>query len=307
MTRSGPFLTLLMGMATIVALAALSISMLPAPRSAADATTSASAEPVPTAEGGPAAEADPPAGGDPTDPPAGADPSDPPAGADPSDPPAGADPTADADPPAEDDPPAGADPSVEAVPTDDADPPAGDDPPANRQDPTNPSASASPRQTAAAKSIDYAGRVQGRRGLLAISLRGTKAVGYFCDGKTEVWFKGTVSNGQVSLKGAENAGDTVTAEVDGTRLTGEMRIGTARSNFSLSTVRKPSGLYRATATIRGANLQAGWIYLNDGTRVGAVTLDGVLIRAQIPEPGELTVIKGVAITPKDVDEFMGGS
>ena len=37
---------------------------------------------------------------------------------------------------------------------------------------------------------DYAGRVQGNGGLIAISIRNGKAVGYFCDGKIEAWMKG---------------------------------------------------------------------------------------------------------------------
>ena len=40
--------------------------------------------------------------------------------------------------------------------------------------------------------------------------------------------------------------------------------------FSVYTVKKPSGLYRATADVRGATIKAGWIVLPDGTQVGSL-------------------------------------
>jgi hypothetical protein len=36
------------------------------------------------------------------------------------------------------------------------------------------------------------------------------------------------------------------------------------------TVKKPSGLYRATADVRGATIKVGWIVLPDGTQVGSL-------------------------------------
>ncbi|WP_188193380.1 hypothetical protein [Nonomuraea sp. SYSU D8015] len=173
------------------------------------------------------------------------------------------------------------------------------------QDPEGqtPAATPSATPTARAARADYAGRVQGTRGLIAISIRGAKAIGYFCDGKTEIWFQGTASDGRVSLK--STGGSTVTAAFNNTRATGELRTGAKRWNFTAQKVRKPSGLYKATAQIRGATLTAGWIYLPDGTRVGAANLDGVLIPVEIPEPGQPTVIEGTEIDPQDVDEFLG--
>ena len=44
---------------------------------------------------------------------------------------------------------------------------------------------------------DFAGRVKGNRGLIAVSVRNGKAVGYFCDGKIEAWFKGKAKDGAV--------------------------------------------------------------------------------------------------------------
>ncbi|TMR91213.1 hypothetical protein [Nonomuraea basaltis] len=260
MTRSGPILTLLTGMVTTAALAALSIAMPPALQPAADDTTTASAgEDATVNRQGPAAEA--PAT-EPTDT------------------------------------PATEAPATEAPATEPTDTPA-------TEAPATEAPAAAPTDTPAAEDarVDYAGRVQGTRGLLAISVRGAKAIGYFCDGKTEAWFQGTASGGELLLEGF--GGATVNAALAGGKATGELWIGAQRWDFTAPTVRKPSGLYKATALIRGAKLVAGWIYLPDGSRVGAATLDDELIPAEIPEPGERTVINGVEVDPKNVDEFIG--
>ncbi|RVX40542.1 hypothetical protein EDD27_2953 [Nonomuraea polychroma] len=180
-----------------------------------------------------------------------------------------------------------------------------EDPAAEPRDPApTPTGSASAAAPAAAVvRADYATRVRGSRGLLAISVRGGKAIAYFCDGRTEAWFQGTATGGILTLDGFGGAG--VSAELADGRAIGELSIGDQRWDFTAPTVRRPSGLYRATAQVRGAKLVAGWIYLPDGSRVGAVTLDGALIAAEIPEPGQATVIKGAVITPEDVDAFMG--
>jgi hypothetical protein len=166
-----------------------------------------------------------------------------------------------------------------------------------------PTASAAPR--ANDDRADFAVRVRGTRGLLGISVRDGKAIAYFCDGKTEAWFQGTAADGELLLEGF--GGASVTAAVSGGKATGELSIGAQRWNFTAPTVRKPSGLYRATALVRGAKLVAGWIYLPNGRRVGLVTLDGEPIQAEIPDPGEPTLIRGKVITPQDADEFMGDS
>jgi hypothetical protein len=108
---------------------------------------------------------------------------------------------------------------------------------------------------------------------------------------------------EVSMDGF--GGATVTAALADGTATGELWIGARRWNFTAPTVRKPSGLYRATALVRGAKLVAGWIYLPDGSRVGAATLEGSVIESEIPEPGQPTVIYDTELDPQDVDEFIG--
>ncbi|WP_440073230.1 hypothetical protein [Streptosporangium sp. OZ121] len=173
--------------------------------------------------------------------------------------------------------------------------------PAAQGDP-QPSPTPSAAPAAGVVRADYAGRVRGNGGLIAISIRKGKAIAYFCDGRTEAWFQGKAGE-ELSLEGF--GGATVKARLGGGKAAGELAIGGKRWDFTAPTVKKPSGLYRATALIRGAKLQAGWIYLPDGTRVGAATLDGNLFPAEIPEPGQKTVIYGAEVVPQDVDEFIG--
>ncbi|MFI9556935.1 hypothetical protein [Nonomuraea endophytica] len=118
-----------------------------------------------------------------------------------------------------------------------------------------------PTETATAKPTpvraDYATRVKG--GLLAISVRNGKAIAYFCDGRTEAWFKGKAADGAVELEGFGEAG--VTAALGGGKAAGELALGGKTWDFSAPLVKKPSGLYRATAVVRGAQVKAGWIML----------------------------------------------
>ncbi|MEU8102542.1 hypothetical protein AB0C18_02320 [Nonomuraea muscovyensis] len=157
--------------------------------------------------------------------------------------------------------------------------------------------------------LDYAGRVPGNGGLIAISVRGGKAIGYFCDGRTEAWFKGDAAGGKVGLEGFGTA--AAGATLGGGKATGWLKIGGRKWNFTAATVKKPSGLYRATAQVRGARLRAGWIVLRrpEGgfTQVGAAVLDETQVR--VPEldgerPTAPVTMDGATIYPKDVDGFI---
>ncbi|MFI7444245.1 hypothetical protein [Nonomuraea indica] len=157
--------------------------------------------------------------------------------------------------------------------------------------------------------LDYAGRVPGNGGLIAISVRGGKAIGYFCDGRTEAWLKGDATGGKVGLEGF--GGATAGATLGGGKATGWLRLGGRKWNFTAATVKKPSGLYRATAQIRGARLRAGWIVLRrpEGgfTQVGAAVLDETQVR--VPQldgdrPTAPVSVDGATLYPQDVDGFI---
>ncbi|GAA3233280.1 hypothetical protein [Nonomuraea helvata] len=183
----------------------------------------------------------------------------------------------------------------------------------NAAEPTTEAQTAAPtaEQTAPKKipKADYGGYVKGNGGLIALSVRDGKAIGYFCDGKAEAWFKGTESDGELRLAGF--GGAKVTADLGGGRAKGWVAIGDHKWSFVAPTVVKPSGLYRATAIVRGAKLRAGWIVLKSPkggfTQVGAA-FEG---DTQVPIPqlrGERptapVTVAGTTLYPKDVDGFI---
>ncbi|MFG1948037.1 hypothetical protein [Nonomuraea sp. NPDC048826] len=157
---------------------------------------------------------------------------------------------------------------------------------------------------------DYAGRVKGNGGLIAISIRDGRAIGYFCDGRTEAWFKGDASSADLALKGV-NGKATVKAELGGGKAEGQVAVGGKKWSFVASTAKKPSGLYRASALVRGAKFQAGWIVVEDPnggyTQVGAASRDGEPVevpRIDGDDPTSPVTVNGTAVTPEDVDGFI---
>jgi hypothetical protein len=115
----------------------------------------------------------------------------------------------------------------------------------------------------------YAGRVGGGGGSVAVSIHDGQAIAYVCNGSTvEAWFKGTAVNGVLIITGKNNS--RFSAIYDFGKVTGDVLAHGTDYSFSLPVVNKPSGLYRATAVVRGAMIKAGWIVLSDGTQVGSV-------------------------------------
>ncbi|MFI7707109.1 hypothetical protein [Nonomuraea sp. NPDC049480] len=156
---------------------------------------------------------------------------------------------------------------------------------------------------------DYAGRVKGNGALIAVSIRDGKAIGYFCDGRTEAWFKGSQSADQVNLKGI--AAGKITAALGGGQAKGWVSLGGKKWSFVAPTVKKPSGLYRATAIVRGATFKAGWIRVENPNggyyTVGAGTQAGKPV--EIPElngdqPTAPLTVDGATVYPKGVDDFI---
>ena len=143
--------------------------------------------------------------------------------------------------------------------------------------PSSPSPSPTSVTTSPVKAT-YAGRVGGGGGSVAVSIHGSRAIAYVCNGSTvEAWFKGTAVNGVLIMTGKNHS--HFSAIYDFGKVTGDVLAHGTDYSFSVPVVRKPSGLYRATAVVRGATIKAGWIVLSDGTQVGAVEPD-----ADSPEP-----------------------
>ncbi|WP_406836653.1 hypothetical protein ACICHK_10255 [Streptomyces sp. AHU1] len=160
---------------------------------------------------------------------------------------------------------------------------------------TSPSPSLPPSPSPSRSAVpdgDYAGRTDDDTSAVAVSLRGGRAIAYFCDGHDkESWLKGDVeADGTMKLTGGN--GD----ELDGTLqdhklIRGTAAVGGQRYAFTADRAVKPSGLYRATATVRGAKIDGGWIVLPGGKQVGVVERDGTPSAAPEidPETGAVTI------------------
>ncbi|MFF3613890.1 hypothetical protein [Streptomyces sp. NPDC002580] len=159
----------------------------------------------------------------------------------------------------------------------------------------SPSPGVSPRPSptrGAVANADYAGRTDDDSSAVAVSVRGGKAIAYFCDGHDkESWLKGDVKDdGTMKLTGGH--GDVLDGKLrDGKRIDGTAAVGGQRYGFRADKTVKPSGLYRATATVRGAKVDGGWIVLPDGKQVGVVERDGTPSAAPEidPETGAVTI------------------
>jgi hypothetical protein len=139
---------------------------------------------------------------------------------------------------------------------------------------TSSSPSASPSSTASSGFVipphaNYAGKVQGNLGSVAIVVHETFAIAYFCNGSTqEAWLKGTPHDGKLSMTGKNNA--TLTANYALGHARGTVNVDGIAHVFSIIAVHKPSGLFQSIAVVRGATVKAGWIVLADGTQVGSL-------------------------------------
>lgn len=153
-----------------------------------------------------------------------------------------------------------------------------DEPPVPAANPTaaavaGASAVPSPSPTQAPINATWAGRLTA--GTLAISVQDGVAVAYLCDGAAiEAWLQGTAAGGRLDLAG--RAGETLSGTFGAGQASGQIKIDDQVLPFTVAAVTAPSGLYRATATVRGAQVDGGWIVLADGTQVGLVTVDGVV-------------------------------
>ncbi|MEU6844939.1 hypothetical protein ABZ930_24020 [Streptomyces sp. NPDC046716] len=164
----------------------------------------------------------------------------------------------------------------------------------------SPSVRPSPSRTAGGKSA-YAGRTDDGTAAVSVSVRGDRAIAYYCDGRTkESWLKGPVGDdGSLRLSGAHGA--ELTGTLKGDRIRGTVETGDRPAAFTARKAVKPSGLYRATTEVRGARIDGGWIVLPDGRQVGVLERDGVPRAAPRidPETGAV-IVDGERLTARPV-------
>ena len=160
--------------------------------------------------------------------------------------------------------------------------------------PSAASASATaPAVVTAPDKADYAGRVQGGGASIAISIHDGRAIAYVCNGSAiEAWYKGTAANGVLIMTGKNNA--HLSAIYDLGKVTGDVLAHGTDYRFTVGVVHKPSGLYQATAVVRGASVKAGWIVLSNNTKVGALEPDADSPAPSATRAPDLDVATGTA-------------
>lgn len=152
----------------------------------------------------------------------------------------------------------------------------------------------SPTAATATFRADYAGRVKGGiHASVAISIHGSQAIAYACNGSSvEAWLRGSAVGGRLTLTGKNGA--VLTANYDSRRAFGDVSADGVTYSFSVYTVKKPSGLYQATADVRGARVKAGWIVLPDGTEVGSLEANADAAAPSATQAPALDVTTGTA-------------
>jgi hypothetical protein len=148
----------------------------------------------------------------------------------------------------------------------------------------------------------YAGRTDDDSSAVALTLRDGRAIAYFCDGRAkESWLKGDVKDdGTMKLTGEDGSVLNGTLK-EGKRVRGTVDVGGGHHAFTADRAKKPSGPYRATATVRGAKVDGGWIVLPGGRQVGIVTRDGQPSAAPEIAPGTGAVtVDGQQLTARPV-------
>ncbi|CAM5267071.1 hypothetical protein SALBM135S_06184 [Streptomyces alboniger] len=148
---------------------------------------------------------------------------------------------------------------------------------------------------------EYAGRTDDDSASVAITLEDGRAIAYYCDGRDkESWLKGDVEDdGSMRLTGKRGA--ELTGDLDGDRIRGTVDVAGEDDGFTADRAKKPSGLYRATTEVRGAEIDGGWIVLPDGRQVGILTRGGERVPAPRLDPATGTVlVDGEEITARPV-------
>jgi hypothetical protein len=185
--------------------------------------------------------------------------------------------------------------SAPATPTAASATPAAASSPATEPSPVS-SPAAAPTQPTVTKSpvkATYAGRVGGGGGSVAVSIHGNQVIAYVCNGSTvEAWLKGTVDGNRLVMTGKDHA--RLSATYGYGKVSGDVVAHGTDYSFSVPVVSKPSGLYRATAVVRGATIKAGWIVLPDGSQVGSLEPGSNSDEPSATEAPELDVATGTA-------------
>jgi hypothetical protein len=153
-----------------------------------------------------------------------------------------------------------------------------------------PAPPAPPRASFPAKA-DYIAEIPTRNGTLTldIAVAGSRAVAYACDGRSiESWLKGTATGDTVSLAGKDGT-SRLEGRLEGSAITGTLRIGAASWDFTAAEAPPPAGLY----AYEQAGARNSWILDPTGSATGVRRgADGSLTPASVLTPQGTAVVDG---------------
>ncbi|CAM3636326.1 hypothetical protein [Smaragdicoccus niigatensis] len=123
---------------------------------------------------------------------------------------------------------------------------------------------AAPVESGFPAQVDYSGYA-GDSIALNITVTGTKATAYACDGNSvESWLRGPAENGKLNL--TSKSGDKLTGQLNGTTVTGTLTIGGRSWDFSANQTEPPAGMYRYNDN----GYRYSWVYRNSTDNTGVV-------------------------------------
>jgi hypothetical protein len=103
----------------------------------------------------------------------------------------------------------------------------------------------------------------GKTMTIGISVDGTDVAAYACNGTDdEAWFFGNQTDGKIDLKSRFR--DTLTAQVDGTDVKGDLTMNGVAYQFTAAPVSGVAGMYTADAD----GVRASWVVREDATAIG---------------------------------------
>jgi hypothetical protein len=156
-----------------------------------------------------------------------------------------------------------------------------------------------PRPSFPAKA-DYLGEIPTRDGTLTldIAVAGGQAVAYACDGRSiEAWLKGPATGDTVSLAGKDGT-SRLEGRLEGSAITGTLRIGAASWGFTAAEAPPPAGLY----AYEQAGARNSWIFDPTGAATGVRRgADGTLTAAPVLTPQGTAVVDGRDVAANRVE------
>lgn len=179
-------------------------------------------------------------------------------------------------------------------------------PPATAPPASPTAAPTSTAPTAAAPAVPsgtYAGYTDGNAASIAIAVHQGVAIAYFCSGKIESWLQGNASASPFTMTGTHTG--TLTATLTGGKLTGKVTAAGRTFLFTIKEVKAPSGLYRAAAKIRNAQVVGGWIVLDNGSQIGMIDNGGKETLAPPLPANHRVTIDGGTLSAGPIDGTSG--